>query len=172
MAKTFTPPRIATQYDYDAIENPVAPFDPKSIPLVNQSDRDHVDLNKMFKQYEKDGTIPDSITGTMRPPQYVDFTQIPDFHTMQNTIARVTQAFNAYPAHIRSRFENDPAQLIKFLSDPKNEPEAISLGLKPAPKIVVKDKPAGSEATPPASGNPAANSLKKKSTPPPPEGEE
>lgn len=159
MAKIFSPPRIATQYDHDSVENPVAPFDPKSVSLVNQSDRDHVDLNKMFARYEKEGLIPDALTGNMRTPQYVDFTQIPDFLTMKNTIARVTQAFNAYPAPIRSRFQNDPALLIKFLSDPKNDAEAITLGLKPAPKEKESE-----QNVPIQPAKPAAKSTEKKAT--------
>jgi len=168
---------FATQYDYDSIPRPQLHPDPNAIPLVNQSDKDSVDLNLMFKRYEKEGLIPDIQTGNLRPPQYTDFTKIPDFFQMQNQIARVTQAFNAYPAHIRARFQNEPAKLIEFLSDPKNEPEAIRLGLKPAPKSKVREDqektPAGSEATPPGSSRESAADPKgNKNTLPPKKGEE
>ena len=40
----------------------------------------------------------------------------------------------ALPAHLRARFENDPAQLIDFLGDENNRSEAEKLGLLEVPK--------------------------------------
>jgi len=36
----------------------------------------------------------------------------------------------ALPSDVRKRFSNDPAELIDFLADKKNDEEAIKLGLK------------------------------------------
>ena len=42
-------------------------------------------------------------------------------------------AFMALPANIRERFNNDPAELVDFVSDDRNRSEAIDLGLVPPP---------------------------------------
>lgn len=43
-------------------------------------------------------------------------------------------SFNMLPSEIRNRFQNDPGQLIGYLSDEKNNEEAYKLGLKIRPK--------------------------------------
>ena len=40
------------------------------------------------------------------------------------------QSFESLPSELRAKFENDPAKLISYLSDDKNNAEAIKLGLK------------------------------------------
>ena len=40
------------------------------------------------------------------------------------------QSFESLPSELRGRFENDPAKLIDFLSDERNNAEAVKLGLK------------------------------------------
>ena len=42
-------------------------------------------------------------------------------------------AFMALPAAVRERFNNDPAELVDFVSDVNNRSEAIDLGLIPPP---------------------------------------
>ena len=42
-------------------------------------------------------------------------------------------AFMALPANVRERFNNDPAELVDFISDVANRSEAIDLGLIPLP---------------------------------------
>jgi hypothetical protein len=37
--------------------------------------------------------------------------------------------FEDLPAEVRFRFDNKPAELLKFMSDPANADEAIDLGL-------------------------------------------
>lgn len=126
--------KIATMYDYDSQEKPGVDFDPadpNSRSVTNQSDRDAADINSIMARYEKTGMIPDALTGALRTPMYGDFTLLPDFHTAQVNIARTKEAFAALPAGVRARFENDPAKLIDFLADSKNDVEAVKLGLKP-----------------------------------------
>lgn len=134
--------KIASRYDYEGLKHPKVKFDPKD-PLcksvTNQSDKDSTDINKMMAKYEKTGMITDLITGNPRQPNYGDFSNVGDYHQLQNTIIRVNNAFNALPAKVRSRFENDPDVLIRFLADQQNDREAVELGLKDAsvlPKAV------------------------------------
>lgn len=150
-------PKISTRYDYKTIARPEVDFpseDPNSKSITNQSDRDGADINLIMAKYEKTGLITDAITGAQRQPQYGDFTEVGDFYTNQIKIARVNQAFSALPAHIRSRFQNDPQSLINFLSDPQNDAEAIKLGLKPKPSdpAVTPEPNPGSVANPALAG--------------------
>ena len=45
-------------------------------------------------------------------------------------ITQAELAFNDLSSDIRAKFHNDPGKLIDFLSDEKNNKEAIELGLK------------------------------------------
>jgi len=71
-------------------------------------------------------------------PRYGDFTGIGDYHTALNRVIAAQDEFEALPAQIRARFNNDPAELIAFLDDDNNRPEAESLGLvdKAAAEVV------------------------------------
>lgn len=160
-------PKIVTRYDYASMAHPAVSFDqsdPNSQSMTNQSDKESTDINIQFAKYEKTGLVTDLLTGQTRRPMYGDFSDVGDFHALQSTMARVTQSFMALPASIRTRFQNDPAQLVDFLADPKNDPEAIKLGLKPDaspdpdPNIKLHldpDPKKTQEPAPPAPGQPA-----------------
>lgn len=85
-----------------------------------------------MKKYEKTGFIPDILVGN-RQPHYGDFTEVGDYHQMQDQLAKVDQAFAVLPADTRSKFNNDPAQLIEFLADPNNK-DVVIPGLEPEPE--------------------------------------
>lgn len=82
-----------------------------------------VNIKDIIKRYKKTGHLP-----PQKPSFYGDFTDL-DYHEMSNKIALAQQAFEAIPSDLRSRFGNDPARLLKFLSDSSNHDEAIKLGL-------------------------------------------
>ena len=71
-----------------------------------------------------------------------DFSGIGDYHTALNRVIAAQDEFEALPAQIRARFNNDPAELIEFLEDDKNRPEAETLGLveKGAAEVVEAPK--------------------------------
>jgi len=126
--------------------------------LTTQSDRKSCDLNEIFKKHlDQGGMIPDPVVGN-RPPMYGDFSMVGDFAEQMRTVKRIENTFQLLSAPIRARFNNQPEELIKFLSDPKNNDEAVKLGLRPKPKVKLSnDKepaPAKPEAGQPA--NPAA----------------
>lgn len=154
--------KIYTRYDADAPSPELDFSGPDAVSVTNQSDKDSTDINVLMAQYQKTGFIMDMITGNKRQPVYGDFSNLPDYHQMKSTLARVTQAFNAYPATIRDKFKNDPALLIEYLNDPKNDAEAVSLGLKPKPK-----NPANSEAPSPGGETPKPDPLKTGTSLPP-----
>jgi len=96
-------------------------------------------INVIMKKYRKTGILGDPLDH--REGSYGDFTSGADFAESMRKIARVNDVFAELPAHVRSRFDNSPVQLLDFLVDPKNDPEAIKLGLKVAPKVDPKNDP-------------------------------
>lgn len=132
----------------------------KEKSLTKQSDKDKCDINAIMKKYQKTGQLP--INGSQ--PQYGDFSDMPDYNEALNHVLNAQEQFYNIPAEIRAQFNNDPAELIKFVDDPKNKDEAISLGLLPQkinkpPKILEKAEGAG-EAVPEAKGEAALSQNK------------
>lgn len=82
------------------------------------------DINNIVKRYLPTGALPSH----GKQPIYGDFTSV-DYMTMQNSIADIDSAFMRLPSRLRSRFKNEPYQLIRFIEDPKNQAEATRLGL-------------------------------------------
>lgn len=93
--------------------------------MTIQSARDEVDINKIVARIEKGLVVP-IMNGQ---PFYGD---VSEFSGLQDAIIKVQEAnqlFMAYPADIRSRFDNDPIKFVEFMEDPDNTDEAIELGL-------------------------------------------
>lgn len=85
------------------------------------------------------------------------FVDLPDQSDFQEALelARAGQvAFMQLLAHLRARFENDPAQFLAFMANPENQEEMIKLGLatdtRPPPPPLPPAPPAAAAA--PADG--------------------
>ena len=52
-----------------------------------------------------------------------------DFHSSMNVIRAAEEAFNAMPAEVRDRFQNDPGRFLEFANDASNYDEAVKMGL-------------------------------------------
>lgn len=96
---------------------------------TKQQFKDEADINRLVSRYIKTGSF--GQTGT-RPPQFGDFVGI-DYTSMQNQIVHAQEQFAALPSEVRRRFANDPGNLLAFLADPRNQDEAVRLGLAAAP---------------------------------------
>lgn len=147
--------QIRTRYDVHkpgyVNPDPGLNFDPKkpeSRSKTLQSEKDACDLNKLMARYEETGLLTDPLLGTQRKPMYGDFTGVADYHQLKIKTAAVEQAFALLPASVRNRFDNDPQKAIDFLSDPKNDEEAIKIGLKLAPPTQPKRPADADEASP------------------------
>lgn len=87
------------------------------------------------------------------PPSYGDFTNATDYQNALNSVREAQEAFDSLPSRVRSRFNNRPEELIRFISDPGNITEAVDLGLiapKREPSAVVPDKAAKPSTKAPA----------------------
>ena len=125
--------RTPYNYDTDAASNEsgLACEEPS---LAQQHYKDECDINTILERFNITGMLPQSPLS----PRYGDFTGIGDYHTALNRVIAAQDEFDALPAQIRARFDNDPAQLIEFLEDETNRAEAEELGLleKAAAEVV------------------------------------
>jgi len=121
-----------------------------------QSAKDECDINIILKKYKTTGQLPDLIKSN---PQYGDFSQVSDYQSAMNVIVHAQEQFSALSAHVRKRFNNDPAEFLSFAQDASNSSEMIKLGLaskkqSDAPKSAPINSQAssGTEAAVPAVG--------------------
>lgn len=111
--------------------------------LTKQAFADETNINKIVAGFEKTGMINHL---SKAEPFYGDVSGLVDYQESLNVVMRAEELFNSMSADIRSRFQNDPAEMIEFLNDPANQDEAIKLGMlvprvEPEPqKVVVVSK--------------------------------
>jgi len=108
--------------------------DPKTGELVKlpsmtkQEFVDQCDINNILKQFKMTGMVT-HISAKAAQGEYLDLPDDVDFQTSLNIVHQAEAAFATLPSKIRTRFENDPAQFLAFMADPKNMAEASQLGL-------------------------------------------
>ncbi|QXP08371.1 MAG: internal scaffolding protein [Arizlama microvirus] len=99
---------------------------------TKQSHLAECDINNIVKQFSVTGMVT-HINAKAMQGAYVDLPDELDFQAAQNTVIEGQKAFATLPAKVRERFGNEPAGFLAFMSDEKNRPEAIELGLLPRP---------------------------------------
>jgi phage internal scaffolding protein len=116
--------RTAHNYDTNAASN-ASGLVCEEPTRAQQHHKDECDINVILERFGKTGQLPvNAISGT-----YGDFSGVHDYHTALNTLIAAEAEFDALPAKIRAKFDNEPAKLIEFLNEPKNKDQAIELGL-------------------------------------------
>jgi phage internal scaffolding protein len=116
--------RTPYNYDKDAASNESG-LHCEDASLAQQHFKEECDINTILEKFNITGLLPEQPLS----PRYGDFTGISDYHTAMNRVIAAQDEFEALPAQIRARFNNDPAQLIEFLENSDNRPEAEKLGL-------------------------------------------
>ena len=104
--------------------------------LTQQQFKEQCDINNIIKHYTQTGELPLS----KKVGQFLDVSNVQDYQTALQTVFDAQNAFDALPSKIRSRFENDPNQLVAFIEDDANHEEALKLGLL-SPTAISKLKP-------------------------------
>lgn len=100
--------------------------------LCKQSFKKDCDIHVILKQFDKSGMI----THLNRyPAGYGDVSGLGDFRNSMNVVLQAETMFSSVPAKIRSRFGNDPAAFLEFVSNPDNFEEMITMGLANKPKV-------------------------------------
>lgn len=92
---------------------------------TEQAHKDQCDINKIIKRFDRTGLITHI---SKFEGKFGDLSGV-DFQTMQNQVALAKNMFEELPSEIRARFNNNPADLLGFMDDPRNRQEAIDLGM-------------------------------------------
>lgn len=94
--------------------------------LTQQHFKDECDINNIIRNYTKTGIFP--IEEGVEP-QYGDYSSVPEYLDAMNIIVRAKEQFEALPSDVRRKFDNDPAQMLEFVSKKENIKECVDLGL-------------------------------------------
>lgn len=109
---------------------------PRERSRTKQAERNDADINQIVKRAKSGHPINSAARGT---PRYGDFSSGTDYGAACTQIRHAQEDFHKVPALIRKRFNNDPAELISFLANGDNLPEAISLGLVSDPNTELRE---------------------------------
>lgn len=132
------PPRFVWRHQYDAardeMEGDLVAQDFPEPSLTQQHFAHDADLNVIVKRYGiTDGSIP---VAPLDPRFFGDFTNAPeDLRQVLDISRQAKDMFMALPAEIRTQFQNDPALLHDWVTNPANRDEAIKM------KLVEPDPP-------------------------------
>lgn len=110
-------------------------------------------VDAILRQYETLGVDTQAIgvfkSNVARMPFGVSPDATGDYVSMLNRVRAVELYFKGLPSGIRESFDNSPANMVSWLSDPKNRDEAIKLGILPDPKAgKASAEPQGASSTP------------------------
>jgi len=107
----------------------------KEPQLTKQEYLEESDINTIVKRYTVTGELP------MRYKQgiFADVSHVPEYREALDIVRHAQYGFDALPAAVRTKFNNDPAQMVNFIKDPANFEESVALGLL--------DKPVGNVVT-------------------------
>lgn len=129
--------------------------------LTQQQFKAECDIHTILKQFARTGEISHLARAKA---QFADVSNLGSYKESLNTVIAAQDAFLELPALVRKRFSNDPAEFVKFASDPRNGEELVRLGLatKVDKKISEPSAPSSSDKTgggspqpvPPAGGAP------------------
>lgn len=112
------------------------------------------EIKAILKKYQHTGELP----AINNKELFEDFSEVVDFQTSQNILATANEQFDALDSITRKRFANDPAEFLKFMSDPNHQEESYKLGLRVKPEPEPKPEPVevviNNPATPPEGGSP------------------
>lgn len=109
--------------------------------MTQQQFKDEADINNIMARYQKTGVLVDPLTQTTRKPMFDDFSELGDFRDHQQAVIDAQEMFMQLPSRLRARFQNDPAELLQWLSNPANKEEAMELGLMTKPPEMTPEMP-------------------------------
>lgn len=100
--------------------------DPSGEDVAQQQFKEQCDINNIMKNYMQTGEIShlNPKTGV-----YGDFSDVKNYQESLDLVIKAKETFDQLPAKVRTRFNNNPKELVEFCNDPKNIEEAIDLGL-------------------------------------------
>lgn len=127
--------KIRTYYDRDTVSFPGEYFEEKS--LCQQHFACECDINNIMDKYSHTGVLP-QIPGA----EFLDVVDAPSYHDAWQLIVSAEERFEALPAKIRERFDNDAFKYLEFFDNPDNLEEALKLGfVEPLAAPAASDQP-------------------------------
>lgn len=121
-------PKFRSAYDGLRVSDGDVDFS-KTVSLTKQADLAASDINNILANYQRTGLLPELIKAD---PQYGDFSDVASFQEAFEIVAHAETQFAALDAHVRQRFDNDPAKFLAFAEEPKNRSELVKMGLASA----------------------------------------
>lgn len=101
------------------------PFIPDPVSRTKQSFADECEINNIMAKFQKTGVINHAVKHQATYGQADGTT----FQEAMNIVIDAQEAFSDLPSSLRSRFGNDPAAYLNFVSNEENYPEMERLGL-------------------------------------------
>lgn len=98
--------------------------------MTQQQFKAECDVNNIMAKYRKTGLVT-HLAKTQG--NFGDFSTVEDYQTSLDKVMRAQESFDHLPSELRNKFQNDPAQLIAYLADEKNNEEAYKFALKIRP---------------------------------------
>lgn len=99
---------------------------------TDQSYKKQCDASYIVQKYATTGQLTHVAT---RQGQFADVSGVQDLLPSMLVVEKAKTEFMSLPADIRRKFDNSPDKFIEFLADPKNDEQAVELGLKVAPNL-------------------------------------
>lgn len=128
----------------------------KEPTMTIQSEKDNCDINVIMNRYATCGTpLPYRTDGV--EPVYADVSELGDYMENFQRCKQAEEMFNALPSALRKELDNNPANLISFIQDKKNESRCIEYGLINKPIMEASKAPVVVNPNPvaPVSGEPS-----------------
>lgn len=116
--------RIPYQYDAQAVSDESG-LKCRDKSRTSQEFAKEVDINTIVQKFGLTGELPAGVPMVLQG----DFTNVFDFRSAMDLVVAGRESFEAQPAAVRARFENDAHKFLAFVSDESNLDEAIKLGL-------------------------------------------
>ncbi len=100
---------------------------------TRQSELEMCDINKIVSRYKHTGVLPANRNAGI----YADVSEMGDYRTALEQVRSADTLFMQLPAATRTKFDNDAAKFLDFVSDPENMDDMIEMGLvkKAAPEV-------------------------------------
>ena len=95
--------------------------------MTQQHFKDETMIDNILQKYAETGFLTDPFS-PKRPIQFGDFSDVTDFQTAQNAVARATEYFESLPSRVRLSFNNSPSEFLNALNDPEQRSKLEELG--------------------------------------------
>lgn len=125
--KKIVVPFLRTPYNYDTDHaSDESGLDCKDKSLAQQHLAEECDINHIVATFTRTGQLPQH----SMPPLQQDFSdRVYSFQDAMDLVVQARESFQAMPAEVRNRFQNDPAKFVDFCSDEANRDDMRKMGL-------------------------------------------